>query len=110
MLPSPRSYVRADGAVAPDHWLEPSAVWEVKCADLSLSPIYPAARGLVSEGPGAAPPGASSRGRGAGAWARLRFLGGRQEDLSLGFIWESVNGIESFFLLRRNSPGLKRKQ
>nr|KAF6410311.1 DNA ligase 1 [Rousettus aegyptiacus] len=47
VLPSPRSYVRADGAVAPDHWLEPSAVWEVKCADLSLSPIYPAARGLV---------------------------------------------------------------
>ncbi|XP_077603390.1 DNA ligase 1 isoform X3 [Crocuta crocuta] len=47
VLPSPRSYVRADGAVAPDHWLDPSAVWEVKCADLSLSPIYPAARGLV---------------------------------------------------------------
>nr|XP_023398966.1 DNA ligase 1 isoform X4 [Loxodonta africana] len=46
VLPSPRSYVRADGAVAPDHWLEPSTVWEVKCADLSLSPIYPAARGL----------------------------------------------------------------
>ncbi|XP_058136488.1 DNA ligase 1 isoform X3 [Dasypus novemcinctus] len=47
VLPSPRPYVRADGAVAPDHWLEPSTVWEVKCADLSLSPIYPAARGLV---------------------------------------------------------------
>ncbi|XP_014405904.1 PREDICTED: DNA ligase 1 [Myotis brandtii] len=47
VLPTPRSYVRADGAVAPDHWLEPSIVWEVRCADLSLSPIYPAARGLV---------------------------------------------------------------
>ncbi|KAI5759627.1 LIG1 [Gulo gulo luscus] len=47
VLPSPRPYVRVDGAVAPDHWLDPSAVWEVKCADLSLSPIYPAARGLV---------------------------------------------------------------
>lgn len=47
LLPAPRSYVRADGAVAPDHWLEPSTVWEVKCADLSLSPVYPAARGLV---------------------------------------------------------------
>uniref|UniRef100_A0A3Q2HAQ9 DNA ligase 1 n=1 Tax=Equus caballus TaxID=9796 RepID=A0A3Q2HAQ9_HORSE len=46
VLPSPRPYVRADGAVAPDHWLDPSAVWEVKCADLSLSPIYPAARGM----------------------------------------------------------------
>lgn len=50
VLPTPRSYVRADGAVAPDHWLDPSDVWEVKCADLSLSPIYPAARGLVSNG------------------------------------------------------------
>ncbi|XP_021566152.1 DNA ligase 1 isoform X2 [Carlito syrichta] len=47
VLPTPRSYVRIDGAVTPDHWLEPSTVWEVKCADLSLSPIYPAARGLV---------------------------------------------------------------
>ncbi|XP_053771092.1 DNA ligase 1 isoform X4 [Desmodus rotundus] len=47
VLPTPRSYVQADGAVAPDHWLEPRMVWEVKCADLSLSPIYPAARGLV---------------------------------------------------------------
>ncbi|XP_012508914.1 PREDICTED: DNA ligase 1 [Propithecus coquereli] len=47
VLPAPRSYVRIDGAVAPDHWLDPSTVWEVKCADLSLSPIYPAARGLV---------------------------------------------------------------
>ncbi|KAM7060114.1 DNA ligase 1 [Molossus nigricans] len=47
VLPTPRSYVRVDGAVAPDHWLEPSTVWEVRCADLSLSPVYPAARGLV---------------------------------------------------------------
>ncbi|KAF5918508.1 hypothetical protein HPG69_018292 [Diceros bicornis minor] len=47
VLPTPRSYVRADGAVAPDHWLDPSTVWEVKCADLSLSPIYPAARGML---------------------------------------------------------------
>ncbi|XP_036288520.1 DNA ligase 1 isoform X3 [Pipistrellus kuhlii] len=47
VVPAPRSYVRADGAVAPDHWLEPRIVWEVRCADLSLSPIYPAARGLV---------------------------------------------------------------
>ncbi|XP_037675417.1 DNA ligase 1 isoform X1 [Choloepus didactylus] len=47
VLPSPRSYVRAGGAVTPDYWLEPSTVWEVGCADLTLSPIYPAARGLV---------------------------------------------------------------
>ncbi|XP_017497849.2 DNA ligase 1 isoform X1 [Manis javanica] len=49
VLPTPRPYVRAEGVVAPDHWLDPSAVWEVKCADLSLSPIYPAARGLVDD-------------------------------------------------------------
>ncbi|XP_052026806.1 DNA ligase 1 isoform X3 [Apodemus sylvaticus] len=49
VLPTPRPYVRIDGAVAPDHWLDPSVVWEVKCADLSLSPIYPAARGLVDK-------------------------------------------------------------
>lgn len=96
MLPSPRSYVRADGAVAPDHWLEPSAVWEVKCADLSLSPIYPAARGLVSDGAYSGPCRGLQAERRVGAWARTCFLGGRQEDLSLGFIWESDNGVESF--------------
>lgn len=52
VLPSPRPYVRIDDAVTPDHWLDPSAVWEVKCADLSLSPIYPAARGLVDSDKG----------------------------------------------------------
>ena len=35
VLPTPRSYVRADGAVAPDHWLDPSDVWEVKCVIVS---------------------------------------------------------------------------
>ncbi|XP_051693390.1 DNA ligase 1 isoform X2 [Oryctolagus cuniculus] len=49
VLPAPRPYVQAGGAVAPDHWLDPTTVWEVKCADLSLSPIYPAARGLVDK-------------------------------------------------------------
>uniref|UniRef100_A0A2K5D4Y2 DNA ligase n=1 Tax=Aotus nancymaae TaxID=37293 RepID=A0A2K5D4Y2_AOTNA len=52
VLPSPRPYVRIDDAVTPDHWLDPSTVWEVKCADLSLSPIYPAARGLVDSDKG----------------------------------------------------------
>ncbi|XP_038608622.1 DNA ligase 1 isoform X1 [Tachyglossus aculeatus] len=47
VLPAPRPYYRCDGSVAPDHWVEAAEVWEVKCADLSLSPIYPAAVGLV---------------------------------------------------------------
>ncbi|XP_074075780.1 DNA ligase 1 isoform X3 [Macrotis lagotis] len=52
VIPAPRSYVRAEGAVPPDHWLEPTTVWEVKCADLSLSPIYAAARGSVESDKG----------------------------------------------------------
>ncbi|XP_056652793.1 DNA ligase 1 [Monodelphis domestica] len=52
VIPAPRSYVRAEGAAAPDHWLEPITVWEVKCADLSVSPIYAAARGLVESDKG----------------------------------------------------------
>lgn len=42
---------RADidaGGAKPDVWFEPRVVWEVLAADLSLSPIYTAAKGLVS--------------------------------------------------------------
>ncbi|KAJ4300671.1 hypothetical protein N0V90_002758 [Kalmusia sp. IMI 367209] len=37
------------GAGTPDVWFEPSEVWEVAFADLTLSPTYTAAIGLVSE-------------------------------------------------------------
>jgi DNA ligase 1 len=43
---------RADvdvGGAKPDVWFEPKIVWEVLAADLSLSPIYSAAKGLVSD-------------------------------------------------------------
>lgn len=40
------------GGAKPDIWFEPKVVWEVLTADLSLSPIYEAARGLVSIGVG----------------------------------------------------------
>ncbi|KAL1738256.1 hypothetical protein HDZ31DRAFT_9477, partial [Schizophyllum fasciatum] len=34
----------------PDIWFEPKVVWEVLTADLSLSPVYKAAMGLVGRG------------------------------------------------------------
>ncbi|PYI34175.1 ATP-dependent DNA ligase [Aspergillus indologenus CBS 114.80] len=34
---------------APDVWFEPQEVWEMAFADITLSPTYPAAIGLVSE-------------------------------------------------------------
>lgn len=46
-MSKPRGDVKIGGA-KPDIWFEPKVVWEVLTADLSLSPIYEAARGLVS--------------------------------------------------------------
>ncbi|THV04968.1 ATP-dependent DNA ligase [Dendrothele bispora CBS 962.96] len=37
------------GGAKPDVWFEPQVVWEVLTADLSLSPIYTAAQGLVED-------------------------------------------------------------
>ncbi|XP_075047419.1 DNA ligase 1 isoform X2 [Mixophyes fleayi] len=47
IIHSPRSYYRWDSATQPDHWFEAVQVWEVKCADLSISPVHKAALGLV---------------------------------------------------------------
>ncbi|XP_072214320.1 LOW QUALITY PROTEIN: DNA ligase 1 [Excalfactoria chinensis] len=52
VLTQPRPYYRWDNAVAPDHWLAAVQVWEVKCGDLSISPVYRAAVGLVDEDKG----------------------------------------------------------
>ena len=41
------SYVEYNGI--PDVWFEPQEVWEMAFADITLSPTYPAAIGLVSE-------------------------------------------------------------
>ncbi|KAJ5481758.1 hypothetical protein N7475_000570 [Penicillium sp. IBT 31633x] len=41
------SYVEYHGE--PDVWFEPQEVWEMAFADITLSPTYPAAIGLVSE-------------------------------------------------------------
>ncbi|UYV82101.1 LIG1, partial [Cordylochernes scorpioides] len=42
----PKSYYRYDPALAPDEWFEAVQVWEVKCGDLSKSPVHRAALGI----------------------------------------------------------------
>jgi DNA ligase-1 len=51
LKPLETTRVRGDvktGGAKPDVWFEPKVVWEVLAADLSLSPVYTAAQGLVS--------------------------------------------------------------
>jgi len=42
-----KSYYSWPDTNSPDVWFDAHAVWEVKCADLSISPIYTAAVGIV---------------------------------------------------------------
>lgn len=50
MIDAPKPYYRLTDGVKPDHWFDAVQVWEVKAADLSISPVYTAAAGIVSEG------------------------------------------------------------
>lgn len=48
IIKQPKHYFRYDTNHEPDDWFEPVQVWEIKCADLSVSPVYKAAIGIVS--------------------------------------------------------------
>lgn len=51
LKPLETQVVRGDieaGGAKPEIWFEPKVVWEVLTADLSLSPVYTAAHGVVS--------------------------------------------------------------
>lgn len=48
-IDKPKSYYRINKEVEqPDVWFEAEQVWEIKCADFSLSPVHTAACGIVS--------------------------------------------------------------
>ncbi|KAJ1967090.1 ATP-dependent DNA ligase Cdc17 [Dispira parvispora] len=47
IISQPRSYYNFGDSVKPDVWFEPRMVWEIRAADLSISPVYQAAVGKV---------------------------------------------------------------
>lgn len=53
VIPAPKSYVHhSSGAAQPDVWFNPSLLFEVLTADLTLSPLYKAGIGLIDPSKG----------------------------------------------------------
>ncbi|CAI9268421.1 unnamed protein product [Lactuca saligna] len=52
VIPKPKSYYRYADSINPDVWFEATEVWEVKAADLTISPVYCAAIGAVDPNKG----------------------------------------------------------
>lgn len=51
-IPKPESSYNVDAKMNPDVWLEPVQVWEIKAADLSISPVHTSAIGVKADGKG----------------------------------------------------------
>mmetsp|Transcript_4412 Transcript_4412/g.6601 ORF Transcript_4412/g.6601 Transcript_4412/m.6601 type:complete len:836 (-) Transcript_4412:86-2593(-) len=54
LIEAPKSYYRYEKSMECDVWFEPCQVWEVKAADLSISPAHKAAMGKVHPSKGIA--------------------------------------------------------
>ncbi|KAF8395285.1 hypothetical protein HHK36_019228 [Tetracentron sinense] len=52
VISKPKSYYRYADTINPDVWFEPTEVWEVKAADLTISPVHRAAIGAVDPNKG----------------------------------------------------------
>ncbi|XP_052200607.1 DNA ligase 1-like isoform X2 [Diospyros lotus] len=52
VIPKPKPYYRYGDSITPDVWFEPIEVWEVKAADLTISPVHRAAVGVVESDKG----------------------------------------------------------
>lgn len=51
-IPKPESSYNVDAKLTPDVWLEAVQVWEIKAADLSISPVHTSAFGMKADGKG----------------------------------------------------------